>query len=762
MAWSGYSEKGQGSAERGPGTFAFAPPGTPVAQASLEPAMRAGNQGTQLTGGAIRLPDRPVDKTLDALAGVAAKLVGPALERARDEAFLKGMQRAASGEALTEIINERPWYSKIFGEGAGVDGARAYTQAATISKWATDVERAMPELRKQSPDAIPGLLAKQVEDFSTGDTVADNAIRGEMLKVAPQLIARQTKEHFKFLQERTQASQLDSMMAMGASYQLARATGTDGDVGYTPDELDVRTGALFQALAPAPGQTDESYETNLKLFVGNAAEAGQFHAIAALEEAGALSAVRPEARLPLQRAITASQKQHATQAAEGYIDKLFSIKERVNNGEMTGPEVIAEYDAINADYTGRTGNPQQVIARREKLAGAYSALQVQRRLELEQAKAINGAKSEAERIQELDHMVRVRSTKVMVDAGIKAQDADDAFKRYFDSAPNPQTQARILAHDAADGRRVDYIQTDVTRMLQSAGDNVDDNYLKAYGWYKELKTLGGPGDAAIGTYFGSKESARMAAFDSALGGRPVEQFGEYAYAQSRKVMTNPGYTFKAKEKKEVDSFIDKAIMEKAWYKFGVDDLTGHSKTVVRNLMAEPYGTLVPNVGQERAMSEALMGARARGLETFGKYAWITDPGRPRVEQMLLPRDGDAKLTSQDIGKGLNSIMEKRIRAATDKTPEDVMLLRVSDNAGQPQFLAYIVADGVVLPPTVVSGDDIYLETQEMLKAPVLERSKAAARAAAVQAQAAEQAATVDPTKPYIGFPSGPKGYVPLK
>ena len=75
--WSGYSEKGQGSEERGPGTFTFAPPGVPQQQGSQPIMAKMGYQTVQSVGGITEYNEQG-DKTAAALFGFAEKLLEPA------------------------------------------------------------------------------------------------------------------------------------------------------------------------------------------------------------------------------------------------------------------------------------------------------------------------------------------------------------------------------------------------------------------------------------------------------------------------------------------------------------------------------------------------------------------------------------------------------------------------------------------------------------------------------------------------------------
>ena len=149
MAFEGYSERGTGGQERGPSTFSFAPPGTPQAQANEQAVgTRAGNVNPQASQQALTYQSPPPDKTFEAVIGFADKAFGEKLGEIKQEQFLRGMQQAASGEALTDIVNEQPWYSKVFGDSDVVEGARQYSALEKGAEFSTQLDQEMPELRK--------------------------------------------------------------------------------------------------------------------------------------------------------------------------------------------------------------------------------------------------------------------------------------------------------------------------------------------------------------------------------------------------------------------------------------------------------------------------------------------------------------------------------------------------------------------------------------------------------------------------------------
>lgn len=262
---TGYSERGTGGQERGPGTFSFAPPGTPQAQANEQAVgTRAGNVNPQASQQALTYQSPPPDKTFEAVIGFADKAFGEKLNEIKQEQFLRGMQQAASGEALTDIVNEQPWFTRIFGPSGAVDGARAYTVAAQVADWGNQQELDMMELRKVSPDQIPAYLNKAVNDRKTGDLTTDVMMGMQIMKEAPGLMKRHARENYKFQQEEAVKARYTAMSAAAVSVQLAGAA----DQGTVlPEEVEERVGRLYQALVLKPGEDPESQRATLKTFV---------------------------------------------------------------------------------------------------------------------------------------------------------------------------------------------------------------------------------------------------------------------------------------------------------------------------------------------------------------------------------------------------------------------------------------------------------------------------------------------------------------
>lgn len=336
--FAGYSEKGTGSEERGPSSFTFQPPGAVQSNGDQAVGYQGGIRGGGVVGNTARtvqLDNRANDQTLQQIMKFGQEIIQPHLQRAKDEAFLRGAQRAATGEALTEIVNEQPWYSKIFGDTPLVEGARAFEVQRRVTSWSTEQEAAMPKLREQSPDSIPQYLMSTLDKFKTGDADTDGMIKMQMMSVVPQLIKQHTRENYQYLQERISTEKLALMGAAGLAVQMGYAAGDK----LTPEEKQQREYTLLDAFAPVAG---ENLKAHAERFVGSAktlAEDGNWHAYNVLEKSGALAQLPPAKRLEVQRAARIFSHQQASESVGDYLQQMAILRAKVDRGEIAPANV---------------------------------------------------------------------------------------------------------------------------------------------------------------------------------------------------------------------------------------------------------------------------------------------------------------------------------------------------------------------------------------------------------------------------------------
>lgn len=732
--WSGYSEKGQGGEERGPATFAFAPPGVPQQQGTQATQARMGYQAAPSVGGLTQYND--TDKTAEAIFGFAESLLKPVAQEVASRKFLEGVQRAASGEQLTEIVNTQPWYSRIFGPSSAVEGARQYTLDAQAAKFDAAVEQAMPTLRNTSPDELPGILQTMSKEYETGDTATDTALSMRLLKTLPNIVQRQTREFYKQQQENANTARFDAWQGLGTSFQVT----AQADMASEDDKL-LREGLLLQALQLPPGVDPESWKQSLGTFASSLAEQGQFHTLAAVQNSGVLRNLTPEKRLQLERSVNSFKQQAARSAIDDYMEPLATIKLKAMNNEYpSGKELIAEYDKINAEYAKRSGNDVPLVHKGEIQASLLTARQAALALDRETAVAAGKADTLEQQTTLVNSLLETATTGRAKDAiqaaGGKASMVDDAFRAKFIALKgNPTAQAQLLLKDSIDGSVVSSIKSDLTAMFNSAGDAMDANFQQGYELWKtlnELKpTTGDSANHAIAGYFEDKVAARYGAFHSALAGRSVEERGESAFLLSQRVLTNPGHTFTKDERPLALGFLDKQVRGNTF--FGEQSLAGNangyfsapkpltssSQQIVMSMMQSKYKASAASNSGEAAMQDSFARAQADGLEVYGSYAWKNGVGRASLESKLKFADGKGTpLTKNMIANGLNSYVETRLKTFSDKTPDDVLLVRGPDGKdGDPTFFVSALVGGVWQPETYFTGRDLVAHVHTAITEP---------------------------------------------
>ena len=758
--WSGYSEKGQGSEERGPGTFTFAPPATPQAQGSTAVMAKAGYQTAQAVGGLTQYNDGG-DKTAAAIFGFAETLLKPVAAEVAERKFLEGVQRAASGEALTEIVNTQPWYSKIFGPSSAVEGARQYSLDAQAAKFDAAVQQAMPTLRNTSPDELPGIIQKMSKEFETGDAKTDAQLGLRLTKVLPNLIQAHTREYYKAQQEHAYNQRFDAAQQNATSLQIVSQ-----DPMASDDDKLLRQANFLQGFVLPAGVDPESHKQFIQTSLASLAESGQFHAVNVALRSGVAQALSPEKRLQLERSINQFKKQHAMEARDNYAKDFAQIYDRARNDpEYSAAKVMEDYDALNAKYASLSGNDQPLVAGATRTATAQSALAAywQR---IRQGEAL-----QAKMAADLERQGNVAEAQAVMDdailtafktngyAGAKAspefkdKDVDRLFLQQWnatDAEGNVDWKARsalLKHHGAFKGDGVgDVVPTavkvELARMVNSQGQSLNNNFIQAYGIFRDLTANRQDlaGQAAARAAFGSKEFTVLDTFRRETQGKDMTNPGilAAAYAVARDPLYNPTERFTEKELPVVDAYLQRELWGKSaeageslsgqqkgtWWQFGStpDKITPSAQALFKSSMAGHYRMMVNRgVSAEDAMASASQYA-LNDVEMLGGYGWSRQGRETDMLTTIKRAYPDKYVDKAMLADAMNSLIAETHKRNSPGELADVQIVMAPDDKDGRQNLIVTARndDGTYMMPVYINSDMIYQQVLAREKAKVNE------------------------------------------
>lgn len=758
--WNGYSEKGQGSEERGPGTFTFAPPATPQAQGSVAVMAKAGYVPTQSVGG-ITTYNEQGDKTAAALFGFAETLLKPVAQELAARKFLEGQQRAASGEALTEIVNTQPWYSKIFGPSSAVEGARQYSLDAQAAKFDAAVQQAMPKLRNTSPDELPEIIQKMGKEFQTGDPTTDVQLGLRLTKVLPNLIQAHTREYYKAQQEHAYNQRFDAAQQNATSLQIVSQ-----DPMASDDDKQLRQATFLQGFLLPEGVDPESHKQFVATSLASLAEAGQFHAVNTAINGGVMQHLSPEKRLQVERSINQFKKQHAGEARDSYAKDFAQIYDRARNDpEYSAEDVMKDYDGLNAKYAQLSGNDQPLVSGTTRASTAQSALaaywQRIRQAEALQAKAAEdlakqGKDAEAQAVMD-DAITTAFKTNGY--AGAKAspefkdKDVDRLFLQQWnavDDKGNVDWKARaamLKHHGAFKGDGVGDIvpaavKVEMARMINSQGQSLNNSFIQAYGIFRDLTANRSDlaGQAAARAVFGSKEFTVLDTFRRETQGKDMTNPGVLAaaHAIARDPLYNPTERFTEKELPQVDAYLQRELWGKSakageslsgqqkgtWWKFGStpDKITPSAQALFKSSMAGHYKMMVNrNVPQEDAMSASAQYA-LNDVEMLGGYGWSRQGRETGMLTTIKRAYPDKYVDKGMLADAMNSLIAETHKRNSPGELADVQIVMAPDDKDGKQNLIVTARndDGTYLMPFYINSDMLYQQILAREKAKVNE------------------------------------------
>lgn len=330
--------------------------------------VRLGQGGLQVGGGGPSAqPLQRVEadtRTLDLLMQVGEAVIRPHVERAQQAAYLEGATRVAQGESLKDIVDEQPWYSRIFGPAASVQGARQAASIKQVDAFTNRLFERMSDLRQLNPEEAAKEVHAELVNHLTGDPQTDMVIQQKMLESSGQFFRAHAKEHVAFVQGEMQSQVTGAVIE---ATKVLQHMGRQRAAGMISEEdWQLAQANAAGAMMPLEGQTAESFWTGITVAAEDAMVQGNFHVIGLMQESGLIDQMPPEQRKTLLDNVR--KYENITRERDGYWEfgpRIAQLKAAADTGQISPAQVGEAIHAMNVEFSMATGISTPLFGRAE-------------------------------------------------------------------------------------------------------------------------------------------------------------------------------------------------------------------------------------------------------------------------------------------------------------------------------------------------------------------------------------------------------------
>lgn len=645
--------------------------------------------GAVLTARALQIPDSGADATYKALAQLGGEAIRPHLEAERTAAYVQGMQKAAQGQAITEIVAEQPWYSKLFGSTSLVDGARAYTASSKASSIAADIEAKMPELRKLSAEEFGAYSTKRITDANTGDAATDMMLAQQVSATLPAVMKGQAKEHLRFQQEQFEGSIRAKATASFAYLgTVSAAARKPGAVKEDADVLGAAIGALD--VFTVPGEMKK--ELHDKLIAESAIQSitdGNFDTYKLMQDSGKLASMDPTAAYHVQRAYQQASGQAKMNVPDQLLQKVAEFRTLARRPGITDEDILAAGKAIDEEYQQMTGDPGSfvgnaaTVAELQQLREYQDARQAQ--LNAKRSTAVTQIDKELAKVNAIQNL----ATRVVAGDGtspyLMLSQSSSEQQEVFDhlrATASPQVRMRVLVDQAEVA--IDKVEKNQTEAaIATALRAGDPSLLHRVYVEKYLPLVRASGDLpeSVAQQYAGKYGEQMARYHALAHGQPAD-------ATSQGVFYNEVVAPQAKPMASTPR--NKAI---------VDELTtGRFMSLFKTPIKDPEGyaaILEPTMKSYLAVPDAIADAKLNRptLSLVGGYHWQRSTQATDLTRWIAGNKVVGGVAPDNLDKAMNLTVDK---SAAEAGIEGAVKIgqTVDTPSGEPQlYLMGLGSDG---------------------------------------------------------------------
>ena len=633
--------------------------GVPQTSAIQRGTMRnnASGGGAVRTAQALQVQAPKGDTLFQTLARLGGDILKPQLEAERTLKFAEGMQQAAAGQAISEIVDEQPWYSKLFGSTSVVDGARAYTASTKATLAAAELEKDMHNLRKLSPKEMAAKGAEiMTREANTGDSITDAMVTQQLAQTLPNVMRAQAKAHLHYQQEQLVEGVGSNFTAAA---ELMRAVGNNVAEGKTAEDTDGVGAqlAFLSVLTPPPDMAPDLFYHTVADRAAAQIGQGNFAVYDTMKDSGFMDKLTSQQQHALRSArYQASNEARANLPIE-FLKEQAAWQRLANDPNSDQAAIPAGAAALNAEYTRLTGDRQPAISPAATVRELEQWAAVQ---EAERKRVLREAEQAAKPSEKFALEQQALGIQVAaVQAGQSMRDFSDKEQKqtwqalHAVYANNPAALQKIrseqMREDIYDTEWRDAMRRAVNTAVQG-GDamGLEQAYHKY--WMPLVKDAGDRGLSVALAYAGKEVGSTLALYHQMAQGTPASE-NTIKARYNRAVLPQPAEVPMGKGSKGAADLkvLESGMIESSW--FAIGRVFNEDDYPIENPEAV-LGWITPNIpkGVEDAKERVEAGKRnTPNLSVIGGYGWIRGTRETDVKQYLLkmPKDTEHAPTKEN-------------------------------------------------------------------------------------------------------------------
>lgn len=664
--------------------------GVPQATAIQRGDLRASATGGAAvrTAQALQVPTPKGDTLFQTLARLGGDLIKPQLEAERTLKYVEGMQKAASGQAIEEIVNEQPFFSSLFGSSSVVDGARAYSASAKATAMAVDFETNMGELRKLSPAEMSQYTASKItEATSGGDAITNAMIVQQVSSTLPAVMKGQTKAHLRYQQEVRIDATSSKYDADFALLQANAVAAGKPDATKTVDDV-IQSG--IEAMKGLTRDDEIDPELHSKLVAQSAAKAimgGNFRAMEILEKSQKLAELTPDDQYRVKRAYNVAVSEAKGKMPLEFYTKVLEFQLKSDQPESNSRESIqAAADEINNEWKRLKGDFGNYIEPRDIMGEQMQLARAERQRLAQLAREAESGATLASRTQAKEDWARDTFALAMNPDPAKQGElvlidkSPTEVAAVMDYARNTIGGTKEHAFFIAQQAKARVFDEDLKQVHSSAiegviasgnGVQMDEYYTKLY--KPLIEAAGGRGEVVAQLYAGEHKDkmARYHALRRTVTEPTITDLSTFAM---RALSPNPA---PAPGGERADAILaaakDNRVLAYLGRGLNGDTIPMENPEGFRDLMWPLLSTqLPPEEALELAKDEN------RDIVALGGKYWKKQPNQKRLDEWLVGNSRAGGVMSGDINKATKLAIDTyAARAGIDGTPGIIQLPNVN-------------------------------------------------------------------------------------